>query len=59
MTAPNSPDDDRIDDLEQKPVDGADAEKVKGGTDTKEPTLIRVSGRSPRKIEPCFIVPCI
>jgi hypothetical protein len=61
MTAPNStnsPNDDRIDDLEQKPVDGDEAEKVKGGAiDAVQPTLIRVP--TARKIEPCFIAPCI
>jgi hypothetical protein len=59
MTAPNSPNDDRIDDLEQKPVDRDEAENVKGGADAKDPTLIRVPGPSPRKIDPCWIIPCI
>jgi hypothetical protein len=59
VTQPNSPDDDPIDDLEQKPVDGIDAENVKGGTDARDPTLIRVPGPSPRKMDPCWIQPCI
>jgi hypothetical protein len=58
VTQPNLPNDDRIDDLEQKPVDGDEAEKVKGGANASaQPTLIRVP--TARKAEPCFIVPCI
>jgi len=54
----NSQDQDRIDDLEQKPVEGEEAEKVKGGaTDPSRPTLIRVP--TARTIDPCWIVPCI
>jgi hypothetical protein len=59
VTQPNSPNDDRVDDLEQKPVDGAEAENVKGGAGATAPTLIRVPAPSPRKIEPCWIQPCI
>ena len=55
----NSHHEDRIDDLEQKPVDGEEAEKVKGGAGTTDPTLIRVPAPSLRKIDPCWIVPCI
>jgi hypothetical protein len=63
MTAPSSPSEDRIDDLEQKPVDGNEAEKVKGGANatgqpaSDQPTLIRVP--TARKIDPCFYVPCV
>jgi hypothetical protein len=55
---PSSQNQDRIDDLEQKAVEDKEAEQVKGGaTAPGEPTLIRVP--SPRKIDPCWIVPCI
>ena len=58
MTAPTSPNDDRIDDLEQKPINGEEAETVKGGANvTEQPPLIRVP--SPRKLDPCLIIPCI
>jgi hypothetical protein len=59
VTQPNSPNDDDIDDLEQKPVDGAEAENVKGGVGATDPTLIRVPGPSPRKIAPCWVEPCV
>jgi hypothetical protein len=58
VTQPNASNDERIDDLEQKPVDGDEAEKVKGGTGEKDPTLIRVPGPSPRKADPCWVQPC-
>jgi hypothetical protein len=55
---PNSQDQDRIDDLEQKPVDGDEAEHVKGGaTATAQPTLIRVP--TARRADPCIAEPCI
>jgi hypothetical protein len=58
VTQPNTPNDDRVDDLEQKPVDADEAEKVKGGANVAgQPALIRVP--TARKLDPCFIVPCV
>jgi len=59
MESNSQQDENRIDDLEQEPVDATEAEKVKGGSGAQEPTLIRVPGPSLRKIDPCWIIPCV
>ena len=54
----NSQDQDQIDDLEQKTVEGEDAEKVKGGaTDPRQPILVRVP--TAQTIDPCWFCPCV